>query len=46
MAAQGRTNGEIALALGTSARTVGNQLQSVYEKLGVNSRAQLAPLLG
>lgn len=45
MAAEGRTNGEIASALGTSARTVGNQLQAVYQKLGVNSRSQLAPLL-
>ena len=46
MAGQGRTNKEIAMALGTSARTVGNQLQSVYEKLGVRSRSQLTPLAG
>ncbi len=46
MAASGLTNAEIAAALGTSVRTVGNQLQSVYQKLGVNSRSLLAPLIG
>lgn len=41
MAASGSTNAEIARRLGTSARTVGNQLQSVYQKLGLHSRDEL-----
>jgi DNA-binding CsgD family transcriptional regulator len=36
----GYTNDQIALALGTAARTVRNQLSRVYEKLGVSSRAE------
>jgi DNA-binding NarL/FixJ family response regulator len=32
----------IAAARGVSERTVGNQLQSAYRKLGVTSRAELA----
>jgi DNA-binding CsgD family transcriptional regulator len=32
----------IAAARGVSERTVGNQLQSAYRKLGVKSRAELA----
>lgn len=38
----GRSNVEIAAARGTSARTVANQIQSVFRKLGVASRAELA----
>jgi DNA-binding CsgD family transcriptional regulator len=38
----GRSNAEIAAARGTSDRTVANQVQSVFKKLGVRSRAQLA----
>jgi len=45
-AAAGHSNKEIAQQLGTSARTVGNQLQSAYQKLGVSSRHELAPLVG
>jgi DNA-binding CsgD family transcriptional regulator len=36
----GYTNEQIALALGSAARTVRNQLSHVYEKLGVSSRAE------
>ena len=44
LAARGWTNGRIAERLGTSVRTVGNQLQSVYQKLGINSRDGLPQL--
>ena len=40
----GHTNAQIALALGTAERTVRNQLSSIYEKLGVGSRAEAAAL--
>jgi DNA-binding CsgD family transcriptional regulator len=40
----GHTNGQIALALGTAERTVRNQLSSIYDKLGVGSRAEAAAL--
>jgi len=36
----GHTNAQIALALGSAERTVRNQLSSIYEKLGVGSRAE------
>jgi DNA-binding NarL/FixJ family response regulator len=39
---QGRTNPEIALVLGTSEQVVKNQLRSVFDKLGVWSRLELA----
>jgi DNA-binding CsgD family transcriptional regulator len=45
----GRTNGEIAALRGTTLRTVANQMASLFRKLGVRSRLQLAtsaPLLG
>jgi DNA-binding CsgD family transcriptional regulator len=45
---EGRTNAEIARLRRTSARTVANQVGSVYRKLGVTSRLELvvfAPLL-
>ena len=38
----GRSNAEIAAERATSARTVANQLASIYRKLGVGSRAELA----
>lgn len=43
---QGRSNGEIAEQRGTSKRTVANQLQSVYIKIGVRGRRELAATLG
>ncbi|MEV6317852.1 LuxR C-terminal-related transcriptional regulator [Streptomyces sp. NPDC051776] len=41
LAAEGRSNREIADRLRLSARTVGNHLHSIYQKLGVASRKQL-----
>ena len=38
----GYTNAQIACALGSAERTVRNQLSSVYEKLGVATRAEAA----
>ncbi len=38
----GESNAAIAIARGTSARTVANQVAAVFRKLGVGSRAQLA----
>jgi DNA-binding CsgD family transcriptional regulator len=43
-AVAGRSNREIAAARGASTRTVANQLASIYRKLGINSRAELAAL--
>jgi DNA-binding CsgD family transcriptional regulator len=40
----GYTNAEIALACGTSPSTVRNQLSSVFEKLGVSTRAEAVAL--
>jgi DNA-binding CsgD family transcriptional regulator len=42
MVFEGASNQEIALARGVSAKTVGNQLESIYRKLGVSSRVELA----
>jgi DNA-binding CsgD family transcriptional regulator len=42
----GASNKEIARARGVSPRTVGNQLESIYRKLGVGSRAELVLRLG
>jgi DNA-binding NarL/FixJ family response regulator len=39
---QGRTNPEIAGALGTSEQVVKNHLRNVFDKLGVWSRLELA----
>ncbi len=43
-AVAGKSNQEIAAARGASTRTVANQLASIYRKLGINSRAELAAL--
>lgn len=45
LAATGLTSREIATRLGVSARTVDNQLQSAYGKLGVSSRRELGPAM-
>jgi DNA-binding CsgD family transcriptional regulator len=42
---QGATNREIARRRGSAERTVANQIQSVYRKLDVRSRAELAARL-
>ena len=42
----GQTNAEISRARGTSPRTVSKQLDSVYRKLGVHSRGELAARVG
>jgi DNA-binding CsgD family transcriptional regulator len=42
LAAAGRSNKQIAEELCLSVRTVENRLQRVYEKLGINGRAELA----
>ncbi len=42
LAARGLSNAEIAAALGIKSRTVDAHLQSIYAKLKVRSRAQLA----
>lgn len=41
----GYTNAEIALALGTSANTVRNQLSVLFRKVGVSTRSELVGLL-
>jgi DNA-binding NarL/FixJ family response regulator len=38
--AQGRSNAQIATAMGLSKATVRNYLSRVYDKLGVSSRAE------
>ena len=38
----GASNREIAVARGSSERTVANQLSSIFKKLGIGSRAELA----
>lgn len=45
LAADGLTNQEIAERLVVSVRTVGNHLQNVYVKLGVNRRSDLRAVL-
>jgi DNA-binding NarL/FixJ family response regulator len=45
MAADGPTNREIAQALFVTQRTVEVHLTSVYRKLGISSRSQLATAL-
>ncbi|WP_307123017.1 response regulator transcription factor [Streptomyces sp. B1I3] len=43
LAATGATNREIATQLFLSPRTVGHQLYRAFPKLGIGSRAELAP---
>ena len=43
---RGATNAEIGLQRGTSHHTVANQIQSIYARLGVRSRVELAARLG
>jgi len=43
---EGRTNKEIAAALGLSDKTVKNYLSNVFAKLGISRRAQAAALFG
>lgn len=43
---QGLTTAQIAAARGVASATVSSQLQSIYRKLGVASRAELACKLG
>jgi DNA-binding NarL/FixJ family response regulator len=38
----GASNAEIATARGTSSRTVANQIATIFQKLGVSSRVELA----
>ncbi|MFG1961982.1 LuxR C-terminal-related transcriptional regulator [Nonomuraea sp. NPDC049028] len=45
LAAAGLTNRQIAARLTVSTRTAANHLQAVYEKLGVNDRAEVGRLL-
>jgi len=45
LAAEGRSNGEIAFALGVSENTVRSHLKTAYRKAGVAGRAQLAAYL-
>jgi DNA-binding CsgD family transcriptional regulator len=42
---EGRTDAEIAVARGVSKRTIGNQIASIFRKLGVGSRVELAARL-
>ena len=41
---EGKSNAQIAAARGRSARTVANQVNSVFRKLGVGSRTELVAL--
>jgi DNA-binding NarL/FixJ family response regulator len=41
----GATNAEIAATRGSAERTVANQVQAIYRKLGVGSRSKLAATL-
>jgi len=41
----GCSNRDIALQRGTSTRTVANQLQAIYDKLGLGSRRELVAVL-
>jgi len=43
---EGRTNKEIAIALGLSDKTVKNYLSNAFQKLGISRRAQAAALFG
>jgi DNA-binding CsgD family transcriptional regulator len=39
--AQGKSNGETALILGTSPRTVDKHMERIFQRLGVENRASL-----
>lgn len=41
LAVSGKTNGEIAAALGMSQNTVENHMARIFDKLNVNTRAEL-----
>jgi DNA-binding CsgD family transcriptional regulator len=43
--AQGVTNRDVATQLHLSLHTVKNHVHNAFAKLGINSRAQLAPLM-
>lgn len=43
---RGLSNQDIARARGVAVRTVANQLASIFKKLGVGSRTELATVLG
>lgn len=45
LALEGRSDAEIAALRGVSRRTVANQIASVFKKLGVSSRVELATRL-
>ncbi len=45
MVAAGKSDSAIAAALGVSLRTVEQRLQSIYQKMEVSTRAQLALLV-
>jgi len=45
LTAAGRSNKEVAQALKLSPHTVRNQLLTIYKKLGIETRAQLVPLI-
>lgn len=45
LVARGKSNKEIAAALGCSPRTVGNMLALLYARLGIRRRAELAVLM-
>jgi two-component system response regulator DevR len=42
LVAEGKTNKEIAVALGLSEKTVGNYLSNIFQKLHVSRRSQAA----
>lgn len=45
LALTGASNREIAEARGSAVQTVANQLRSAFQKIGVNSRGELAAVL-
>lgn len=44
LVAEGKTNKEITVAMGLSAKTVKNYLHTVFDKLGIQRRSQAAAL--
>jgi len=45
LALQGASNAEIAEQRGSALQTVANQLRSAFQKMGVNSRGELASVV-